>query len=567
MARGFKLLTVLWLVSACVASATTTGITVPTAKPTTPGPITTGGTGPTVKPPTPGPTTPGGTGPTVKPPTPGPTTPGGTGPTAKPTTPGPTTPGGTGPTVKPPTPGPTTPGGTGPTVKPPTPGPTTPGGTGPTAKPTTPGPTTPGGTGPTVKPPTPGPTTPGGTGPTVKPPTPGPTTPDPCLPESCGDGSTCSPRFNGTFVCLCLAGDVYNEDRQTCDSAKVYPGELTLPGKKYTPAMNDPTSKDFLKTSSEISEELKKALTETKGYVGSTVLKLRPIPEPSRFWSRAEARVLADVENIFKTDTDYEATEIQTTLTNYIENNKDSPLAGGNFTVGNLCEKSVCDVKTTVCKTEKGAYSCNCKEDYIETSHSTSMCIACSSGKKPSGPSSCEDCPYGYSGFNCKESWKLALVVVGSVFGALLLISVIGLAVMSTRPAKKSSKKNKDEKFNSFPAKAPLVTTTTANSRQISVNGSANGYANAGVPRIPRATTNSLDRRTNLEMFPSNSRQNPSPAGRNTRLYDDPDDVNPYARSRPQNNPYAQSRAQTNLNPNQGHSNPYYRHDNGRPLY
>lgn len=87
------------------------------------------------------------------------------------------------------------------------------------------------------------------------------------------------------------------------------------------------------------------------------------------------------------------------------------------------------------------------------------------------------------------------------------------------RCSKKSSKKNKNADIgksyvSNSPAKAPLVNRGYDNNQAASLNGSA--YASAGVPRIPRATTTSWDSKTNLEMTPSNSRQNLVPAGRNS---------------------------------------------------
>ncbi|KAM6896881.1 uncharacterized protein FYW49_018261 [Xenentodon cancila] len=119
------------------------------------------------------------------------------------------------------------------------------------------------------------------------------------------------------------------------------------------------------------------------------------------------------------------------------------------------------------------------------------------------------------------------------------------------------SSKKKNEDFGKpyvshSAAKAPLV--NGSNNYGAPVNGSANGQvANDGVPRIPRATT-SWDSRTNLELTPSNSRQNLVPGGRNTRPYDDQDDTFPYASS----NSYAQSRPQTSTYPqNRASINPY----------
>lgn len=43
---------------------------------------------------------------------------------------------------------------------------------------------------------------------------------DPCSPDVCGQGSTCQPRAEQEFVCLCVAGEYYNYERRRCDPGK-----------------------------------------------------------------------------------------------------------------------------------------------------------------------------------------------------------------------------------------------------------------------------------------------------------------------------------------------------------
>ncbi|XP_049916865.1 mucin-13b isoform X2 [Epinephelus moara] len=401
--------------------------------------------------------------------------------------------------------------------------------------------------------------------------------PGPCYGSPCGDGSTCLPRHNETFVCSCLAGN-YNYGSGTCESAKVFPGQLSLSKLPYDKAMANSTSEAFQDVAQQIYAEMSEVFSED-GYSNCTVLKLQPIAA-AKLWSRSEPGILATVEIIFKANVPINESAIGQMLAAAGGVLKDS-----NFTASNLCdEKKPCDADTAECIKEDGSFSCKCMENYVKTDFSNRMCIACPSGKKAQGSEKCVDCPFGYSGFNCNESWKLSLVIVGSVLGGLLLITVILLPIVACKSSKKSSKKDKNadtgKSYVSHPQdKKPLVNSSLGNSQAASFNGSANGlsaFTNAGVPRIPRATTNnSWDSRTNLEMTQSNKRQNLAPVGRNPRLYDDHNDMNPYAQARPQNGLYAQSRPQNNpyaqtrpqINPytqNQGHSNPYYVHDDGR---
>ncbi|XP_031170680.1 mucin-13b [Sander lucioperca] len=391
--------------------------------------------------------------------------------------------------------------------------------------------------------------------------------PDPCDGNPCGDGSTCVPRFNQSFACLCLAGENYNYDSRRCESAKVFPGQLTLPGLIYNETVSDNTSPEFQSASKEITEALFDVFKGLVGYSGSTVLALRP-NKASKVWSRSETVVRADVEIIFTEQAEITTAEVTEKMKK--ASSGDGVLKGAIFKERDLCDKKPCDESSTTCKYADGSFTCTCWDNYIKTDYTTKICIACPSGQKAEGSKKCVNCPFGYSGFNCNESWKLVLVIVGSVLGGLLLITLILLPVVARKSSKKSSKMNKNADISHPPANKPLVNSSLANSRATSVNRQANGlssFANAGVPKIPRATTtNSWDSRTNLEMTPNTSRQNMIPEGRNSRYYDDHDD-NQYAQVRPQTNPYAQNRPEFNpYAQNQGHSNPYYTHDDGRRL-
>ncbi|XP_026207652.1 mucin-13-like [Anabas testudineus] len=377
---------------------------------------------------------------------------------------------------------------------------------------------------------------------------------NPCDSNPCGRGSTCDPRANETYVCLCLPGMAYNNISKSCNNAKVFPGQLSLSDIKYNDKMKDKTSEEFLEASEKISSTLS-GIFAGSGYSETIVLAIEPI-QTRKVESREEPGVSATVDIVFNVDSEITTKDL----------NDKIEAVGGTFTEGNLCS-GACDLDTMTCTSGNGTYTCTCKENYVKTDFSDRVCIACPSGQKWQD-SDCVNCPFGYSGLNCNESWQLALVITGSVLGGLLLIALIVLPIVSVKCAKKSSKSsgyedNGKSYVSPTPAKLPLV---NGNSQAQPVNGS--GFVNPGVPKIPRATTtNNWDSRTNLEMTPSNSRQNLIPADRNSRLYNDPDDMNPYAQSRPsgygqarpQNNPYAQSRPQVNpYAQSQGQGNSYY---------
>ncbi|XP_068613993.1 mucin-13-like, partial [Brachionichthys hirsutus] len=222
-----------------------------------------------------------------------------------------------------------------------------------------------------------------------------------------------------------------------------------------------------------------------------------------------------------------------------------------------------CDKKTMECHPEDGSFQCACLEAYAKANFSSRMCIACPSGQQAVNYK-CEDCYFGYSGFNCKDSWKLTVVVIGSIFGGFLLIAMILLPLMARRSLKKRSQKKENVDIGK-----PHVTHSLP--EPTFVNSLAKNQG-AGIPKIPRATMKSnLDRNGHLEMTPTNSWQNLVPIGKKPQLYEDEDYVVPIAQTRPQDNinartppsnPYAQSRPQ--IKPSQGWTNPHYADDDGR---
>ncbi|XP_029384240.1 mucin-13-like, partial [Echeneis naucrates] len=371
--------------------------------------------------------------------------------------------------------------------------------------------------------------------------------PGPCDGNPCGEGSTCEP-FNGNFTCLCLAGDTYNYQSQICQRAKVFPGQIGLPNVEYNQNMSNKDSFIFINTTRRITDALDIVYDTTEGYSHSEVLQLLESNGGAR--STNPSRVTAVVDIIFSANSDITSTDVDDKI-KAAANNPDSILGGANFTEQSLCDRAPCDELTTNCGSSNGSFICGCDPGYIRTNFSERMCIACPSGQKAS-ESECVDCPFGYSGFNCNNSWELVLVIVGSVLGGLLLITLILLPIVALKFPKKSSEKNRNADIghyvNPSPAKAPLVNGhySLPSSRAPSVN--VLPFGNAGVPRIPRATAiSSWDRGTNLEMTRSN------PVGRNLER----PSSNSYAQSRSQIKPYAQSQSQ-------GQSNPNYVHDDGR---
>ncbi|RVE59503.1 hypothetical protein OJAV_G00189190 [Oryzias javanicus] len=378
------------------------------------------------------------------------------------------------------------------------------------------------------------------------------TKPDPCDSNPCGSGSTCEARA-GNFTCLCLPGDSYNKEAKVCQKAKVFPGQVSIPNFIYESALSDKTSTAFKHASDKIIAAMDKAFEENLDYLGCVVVEIRE--KEARMTRAAEAEAIVDLS--FISDSDATGAIVEETITDCAD-------CGLTFVATDLCERNSCEVTSTDCIASDGSFSCVCKKGYITSNFTERVCLACTSGKKAVNSESCEECDFGYSGFNCSENWQLILVIVGAILGGLALIFLISLIVVSVKSPKKKFKSEEEEDVkpyvSHFSTKAPLGGRSMKNDYTSQTN------APAGVSRIPRATT-IPDNRSNMEMMQSNSRQNLISSHRNSWLGEDQDGPysrpnNSYAQTRPQNNPYSQTQAQYNpYAQSQGHSNSYYSSD------
>uniref|UniRef100_E1BAQ3 Mucin 13, cell surface associated n=3 Tax=Bos TaxID=9903 RepID=E1BAQ3_BOVIN len=74
--------------------------------------------------------------------------------------------------------------------------------------------------------------------------------------------------------------------------------------------------------------------------------------------------------------------------------------------------------------------TCNAqsKRQCLVKSNGTADCI-CLPGYKEDKQGICQECPFGYSGINCEDSFQLILTIVGTIAGIVILGMVIALIV------------------------------------------------------------------------------------------------------------------------------------------
>ncbi|XP_053094896.1 mucin-13b isoform X16 [Pangasianodon hypophthalmus] len=350
---------------------------------------------------------------------------------------------------------------------------------------------------------------------------PTPTDSDPCASNPCLSDSTCQQLLTN-YTCVCRPGLFYNETLKLCTLARTFPTDLRFPDMTYKEAMKNKNSKEFQTIAHDILKEIKEVFKGKNGYLGSTVLSLNP------------GSVIADVENFFSLSSEVNKIEVEEAL-------KSATGTGSGFLKGatvepsDICRSGFCEDSSTVCTAENGLANCVCKGGYVKLTATQQACYSCPSGEKAVGDQYCKPCPFGYSGFNCKESYLLILVVVACVLGVLLLGTLIGTVVLYTRSTKTTKSSEKDTPKGNLEFNKP-----------------------AGIPRIPRVNPNTGWQPTNLEMTDSGSRRALVTKDRteNTAMWDSDysDDTRGYKSQMPSRTGYGAAGA---YNGSRASKNPY----------
>ncbi|XP_077590263.1 uncharacterized protein LOC144208347 isoform X2 [Stigmatopora nigra] len=230
-----------------------------------------------------------------------------------------------------------------------------------------------------------------------------------CPMERCPFESIC---LNGT--CQCLSGSHLVGDH--CIRAQVFAGHLHLTSLTFKKEMLNRSSKVFQDTAANISAALAAAFAGQHGYLRSEVVLLAP------------GSVNATVSNIFE-NTEASQEDINQVIKGAIGSSSENDLlVNATFSGTELCDlfPHPCDVSTAECNSINGLVSCSCRGGFISTVYSNTSCKACPSGQEVVG-NTCQNCPFGYAGFNCKDSSLLAVVVVSCVLGGILLIFILAL--------------------------------------------------------------------------------------------------------------------------------------------
>ncbi|XP_010188874.1 PREDICTED: mucin-13 [Mesitornis unicolor] len=303
---------------------------------------------------------------------------------------------------------------------------------------------------------------------------------DLCSSNPCGKALAKCVALHSIFNCLCDYGFYYRD--KDCHKAKIFPGVITLT-ESYSDGVQVVNSTQYEAVFQNITEFFEDAFINVSGFEQTVIVKIEKVW--TQLWEAKKQKVRR---------------------------------CDGNrtLTAAKYCDVFNCDNDTTTCK-ENVFPECQCRSGFSKTEWDVRSCSDCDENcsaeehkycAKENGvptckcmpnfkekDSKCVSCPVGYSGENCKNNGELIAIVVGTVLGAVILILVIAISVVSVRakhkrdPEKKSLIKSGYSNSNTYDDRQttmfPRVQTTS-------------GHMNAGYqPNNPCEM-----RPTNRDRFP-----------------------------------------------------------------
>nr|XP_009940432.1 PREDICTED: mucin-13 [Opisthocomus hoazin] len=301
-----------------------------------------------------------------------------------------------------------------------------------------------------------------------------------CSSNPCGRNLVECVALYSTYTCLCPYGYYYSD--KDCHSAKIFPGVITL-SESYSNSVQTVNSVEYEEVFQNVTKFFDYAFRSFTDYYKQTVI----VEIQLQSESRASHPISIIVINLFTNDSPIS----NDTVISAIDNATNESTYVSQYEATTYCAVFKCDAETTVCE-EDVFPKCICKSNYSMTEwdvHSCSDCNNCSAEEnkycaKENGIPTCKckpnfepkngacvSCAVGYSGENCTNNSELILIIVGTVFGAIILSLVIAVSVVSVRakrrqdPGKKSLIKsgysNPNTSDDTQPSMFPRVQTTS----------------------------------------------------------------------------------------------------------
>ncbi|XP_023787084.1 mucin-13 isoform X3 [Cyanistes caeruleus] len=296
-----------------------------------------------------------------------------------------------------------------------------------------------------------------------------------CSEHPCGINFATCISLKSKYTCQCRYGFYYSD--KNCYKGQVYPATIAVRA-LYTSSLHNVNSTEYEKLFDNVSAFFRGALQHNAtGYMQTNIIEIQDARE-----SRNSV-LNVTVTNLFTWDTTENATTINDIIQHAIENGNMSYVY--SYEVAEHCSVYKCDNRTTDCHGSMFP-ECKCKPGLAKTIWDDRSCSVCSEScsaasykycvreegvpkckcmanyKNMTGD--CVACPVGYAGEDCSDNSELILIIVGTVLGAVVLILVIAVSIVSVRakhkqnPEKKSlinpgytNKNTSDERPSLFP--------------------------------------------------------------------------------------------------------------------
>ncbi|XP_067890605.1 mucin-13-like isoform X6 [Heterodontus francisci] len=268
------------------------------------------------------------------------------------------------------------------------------------------------------------------------------TTSSVCSTNPCGDIATCVNLHSG-FACECNFGFYYENNTKNCKKGKTFCGELTIQ-MDFHEDLKNKISLEYMKLRNNITIFFESAFNNRKDYRTTLIVDVR------------KGSVITSVTNTFTADAEVNEAIVKEAVDNILN---DNPLY--SFQTVSTCDTLKCDNKTTTnCfqPPNGAAAECICKAGFYKPSPSDNICInscylkckelnehcvpqgesvacECQAGYKRNN-GKCESCPFGYNGIDCKDGFKLGIIIFGVIAGVLILSLILGLIYIRRKHVK-----------------------------------------------------------------------------------------------------------------------------------
>nr|XP_025977613.1 mucin-13 [Dromaius novaehollandiae] len=305
---------------------------------------------------------------------------------------------------------------------------------------------------------------------------------DICSSKPCGDNAAKCIALHSIYTCLCPYGLYYNNT--DCHKGSIFPGLITLQ-LSYSASVELVNSTLYEEVFLFVTAFFRNAFRTETSFGQTVIVQI----QPSLSKRSVDTPMSITVMNIFAEGSNVTNETVTSAIDAAVEDS-DNITA---YRATTYCAVFQCDLNTTDCQ-EATYPECTCKSNYSKTAWDDRSCSDCNSEcsvannkycAKESGIPTCKclinfkmkddgrcvPCAVGYAGDNCKNNSELILIIVGTVFGAIILSFVTAITIILTRskhkkdPEKKSLIQsgyfNSKDSGNTGPRMFPRVQTTS----------------------------------------------------------------------------------------------------------